>query len=90
MTHLVRMFILNTKNGVMNIFLPATVNETRGVGGLFFDDLNAPGFERSFVFMQAVGNGFIEAYVRQLLSVIKNLSITTMSVSSNCIVVVVM
>ena len=23
-------------------------NETRGVGGLFFDDLNAPGFEQSF------------------------------------------
>lgn len=37
-------------------------NETRGVGGLFFDDLNQPGFERSFAFMQAVGNGFIEAY----------------------------
>ncbi|WP_435805501.1 oxygen-dependent coproporphyrinogen oxidase [Shewanella psychromarinicola] len=37
-------------------------NETRGVGGLFFDDLNRPGFERSFEFMQAVGNGFIEAY----------------------------
>ncbi|WP_350432179.1 oxygen-dependent coproporphyrinogen oxidase [Shewanella sp. H8] len=42
-------------------FLPHR-NETRGVGGLFFDDLNKPGFERSFEFMQAVGNGFIEAY----------------------------
>ncbi|MCL1143876.1 oxygen-dependent coproporphyrinogen oxidase [Shewanella gaetbuli] len=42
-------------------FLPHR-NETRGVGGLFFDDLNAPGFEQSFAFMQAVGNGFIEAY----------------------------
>jgi len=29
---------------------------------LFFDDLNEPGFENSFAFMQAVGNGFIEAY----------------------------
>ena len=42
-------------------------NETRGVGGLFFDDLNewdgAQDFARSFVFMQAVGNGFIDAYV---------------------------
>jgi coproporphyrinogen III oxidase len=37
--------------------------ETRGVGGLFFDDLNANGFDRSFAFMQAVGNGFIDAYV---------------------------
>jgi coproporphyrinogen III oxidase len=38
-------------------------NEARGVGGLFFDDLNAWGFERSFAFMQAVGQGFVEAYV---------------------------
>lgn len=38
-------------------------NETRGVGGLFFDDLNEWGFQRSFEFMQAVGNGFLDAYV---------------------------
>ena len=38
-------------------------NETRGVGGLFFDDLNEPDFETAFTFMQAVGNGFIDAYV---------------------------
>ncbi|MFQ3189158.1 MAG: coproporphyrinogen III oxidase [Paraglaciecola sp.] len=37
--------------------------ETRGVGGLFFDDLNKLGFEKSFKFMQAVGNGFLDAYV---------------------------
>ncbi|MCL1140721.1 oxygen-dependent coproporphyrinogen oxidase [Shewanella pneumatophori] len=37
-------------------------NETRGVGGLFFDDLNKHGFEQSFAFMQAVGNGFLTAY----------------------------
>ncbi|MCK8046814.1 oxygen-dependent coproporphyrinogen oxidase [Shewanella sp. 1CM18E] len=37
-------------------------NETRGVGGLFFDDLNKQGFEQSFAFMQAVGNGFLTAY----------------------------
>ncbi|MDF0535375.1 oxygen-dependent coproporphyrinogen oxidase [Shewanella sp. A32] len=36
--------------------------ETRGVGGLFFDDLNAGGFDQCFAFMQAVGNGFIEQY----------------------------
>jgi coproporphyrinogen III oxidase len=36
--------------------------ETRGVGGLFFDDLNEGGFEQCFAFMQAVGNGFIEQY----------------------------
>ena len=38
-------------------------DETRGVGGLFFDDLNAWGFEKSFGFMQAVGNGFLDAYL---------------------------
>ena len=38
-------------------------NETRGVGGLFFDDLNGGGFEQSFAFMQAVGNGFLDAYL---------------------------
>ncbi|HVB83442.1 MAG TPA: oxygen-dependent coproporphyrinogen oxidase [Rhodanobacteraceae bacterium] len=38
-------------------------HETRGVGGLFFDDLNAWGFERSFAFLQAVGDGFLDAYL---------------------------
>ncbi|WP_404341602.1 oxygen-dependent coproporphyrinogen oxidase [Pseudoalteromonas mariniglutinosa] len=38
-------------------------DETRGVGGLFFDDLNELGFEQSFAFMQAVGDGFLDAYL---------------------------
>ncbi|MCV6636564.1 oxygen-dependent coproporphyrinogen oxidase [Candidatus Albibeggiatoa sp. nov. NOAA] len=38
-------------------------SEPRGVGGLFFDDLNQWGFERSFNFMQAVGNGYLSAYL---------------------------
>jgi coproporphyrinogen III oxidase len=38
-------------------------NEIRGVGGLFFDDLNAWGFERCFAFQQAVGDGFLDAYL---------------------------
>ncbi len=37
--------------------------ETRGVGGLFFDDLNQWGFEKSFAFIQAIGNAFIDAYI---------------------------
>ncbi len=37
--------------------------ETRGVGGLFYDDLDEGGFERSFALTQAVGNGFIDAYL---------------------------
>ena len=37
-------------------------NETRGVGGLFFDDVNEAGFERSFAFLQSAGDSFIPAY----------------------------
>jgi len=36
--------------------------ETRGVGGLFYDDLDEGGFERCFGFTQAVGQGFLDAY----------------------------
>jgi coproporphyrinogen III oxidase len=37
--------------------------ETRGVGGLFFDDLNQRGFEESFAIMRAVGDAYVEAYL---------------------------
>ncbi|KOR40431.1 coproporphyrinogen III oxidase [Xanthomonas oryzae] len=37
-------------------------NETRGVGGLFFDDLGKE-FEHDFAYQQAVGNGFLDAYI---------------------------
>lgn len=38
-------------------------NETRGVGGLFFDDLNEMGFDRSFAFQRSVGDHFLKAYL---------------------------
>jgi coproporphyrinogen III oxidase len=38
-------------------------NEPRGVGGLFFDDLNAWGFERCFAFQRSVGDHFLPAYL---------------------------
>ncbi|HEX7966059.1 MAG TPA: oxygen-dependent coproporphyrinogen oxidase [Gammaproteobacteria bacterium] len=38
-------------------------NEPRGVGGLFFDDLNAEGFERSFAFTRGVGDHFLKGYL---------------------------
>ena len=38
-------------------------DEPRGVGGLFFDDLNEWGFERSFSFMQSVGDHYVPAYL---------------------------
>lgn len=36
--------------------------ETRGIGGIFFDDLNTGDFETDFAFMQSVGSSFLEAY----------------------------
>jgi coproporphyrinogen III oxidase len=36
--------------------------ETRGVGGLFFDDVNAAGFDDSFAFLRSVGDAFLPAY----------------------------
>ncbi|WP_145496395.1 oxygen-dependent coproporphyrinogen oxidase [Yersinia bercovieri] len=38
-------------------------NEARGIGGLFFDDLNSPDFDSCFRFTQAVGDGFLAAYL---------------------------
>ncbi|QCR35377.1 oxygen-dependent coproporphyrinogen oxidase [Nissabacter sp. SGAir0207] len=38
-------------------------NEARGIGGLFFDDLNTPDFDTCFAFTQAVGHGFLDAYL---------------------------
>ncbi|PHS71480.1 MAG: oxygen-dependent coproporphyrinogen oxidase [Methylophaga sp.] len=43
-------------------FLPHR-NEPRGVGGLFFDDLNEGGFERCFSLMRSVGDSYTKAYV---------------------------
>ena len=37
--------------------------EQRGVGGLFFDDLNEWGFERSFAFTRSVGEHYTQAYI---------------------------
>ena len=38
-------------------------DEPRGVGGLFFDDLNSMGFEKSFSFLRSLGDSFIPAYL---------------------------
>ena len=37
-------------------------DETRGVGGIFFDDVNERGFEKSFEFVRAAGDGFLTGY----------------------------
>ena len=38
-------------------------NEARGIGGLFFDDLNQPDFEQAFAFMRSVGDHYLPAYL---------------------------
>lgn len=38
-------------------------NEPRGIGGLFFDDLNEWGFDQSFRFMRSVGDAYVPAYL---------------------------
>ncbi|MDP3678564.1 MAG: oxygen-dependent coproporphyrinogen oxidase, partial [Methylotenera sp.] len=37
--------------------------EPRGIGGIFFDDFNALGFEQSFALQRAVGDSFLQAYL---------------------------
>ncbi len=37
--------------------------EPRGIGGLFFDDYNTPGFADSFALMQSIGDHYIPAYL---------------------------
>lgn len=37
-------------------------HEPRGIGGLFFDDYRADGFEQALAFMQHVGNHYMPAY----------------------------
>jgi coproporphyrinogen III oxidase len=36
--------------------------EPRGVGGLFFDDLNEWGFDTCFAFLRSIGDAYIDAY----------------------------
>ena len=38
-------------------------NESRGVGGLFFDDHSEGGFDAAFAYQRAVGDGFLDAYL---------------------------
>ncbi|WP_020393528.1 oxygen-dependent coproporphyrinogen oxidase [Thiolinea disciformis] len=46
--------------------------EPRGIGGLFFDDLNEWGFEKSFAFLRSIGDHYIKAY-RPIVQKRKNL-----------------
>lgn len=46
-----------------NYFYLKHRDEARGIGGLFFDDLNELGFDDSFAFMRSIGNSYCDAYV---------------------------
>lgn len=37
--------------------------EPRGIGGVFFDDFNELGFEKSFAMLRAIGDAFTQAYL---------------------------
>ena len=51
------------KNWCDDYFYLEHRDEQRGIGGLFFDDLNEGGFDRCFEFMKSVGDHFSEAYL---------------------------
>ena len=46
-----------------NYFFLKHRNEPRGIGGIFFDDLNEGGFDRCFALTRAVGDRFLDAYL---------------------------
>jgi coproporphyrinogen III oxidase len=51
------------KRGCDEYFYLPHRRETRGIGGIFFDDLNEGGFAHCFTFMRSVGDHFLEAYL---------------------------
>lgn len=50
------------KNWCDQYFFLKHRNEARGVGGIFYDDLNEPGFDASFELTRSVGDAFVSAY----------------------------
>ena len=56
-------FIARYKKWCDDYFFLKHRNEPRGVGGIFFDDLNEGGFERCFDLTRAVGDAFTAAYL---------------------------
>lgn len=50
------------KTGCDDYFYLKHRNEPRGIGGIFYDDFNELGFEKTLSFTEQVGAGFIRAY----------------------------
>jgi len=51
------------KKGCDEYFQLPHRGEPRGIGGLFFDDLDEAGFERCFAFQRSVGEQYLAAYI---------------------------
>jgi coproporphyrinogen III oxidase len=51
------------KNWCDDYFYLKHRGEPRGIGGLFFDDLNASGFDQAFSFLRSVGDHYLPAYL---------------------------
>lgn len=56
-------FYARFKKNADDYFYLTHRKESRGIGGLFFDDLNELSFEDCFSFLKNVGNSFIDAYI---------------------------
>ncbi len=56
-------YYLRFKKWCDEYFLLKHRNEPRGIGGLFFDDLNENGFKHCFGFLKSVGDHYVPAYL---------------------------
>jgi len=54
---------MHFKNWCDDYFYLKHRNEPRGIGGLFFDDLNEWGFDKTFKFLKAIVDAYIKAYM---------------------------
>ena len=54
--------MINLKNGVMTTFFYTTVQNPRGVGGIFYDRLNSGDWEADFTFTKDLGIHFKNTY----------------------------
>jgi len=54
---------IHFKNWCDDYFYLKHRNEPRGIGGLFFDDLNEWGFDKTFKFLKAIVGAYIKAYM---------------------------
>ena len=50
------------KNWADEYFMIKHWNEPRGVGGIFFDDLNTENWQKDFTFVKSVGRAFLDTF----------------------------